>query len=215
MKGLVWKIALVTAVLAVGFLVILQAQRGMTQAMLQKADRGLRTAASTTGAADHDFECRIPIAASSVAPKADPFGDAGPSRDAASHLEEPNGTDAKNGPTVIAPVAAKEPEKPAATSTAPTDPKEAAASDPFSDGGDAKRSTPAVASKSAASNGPEVKQISGSSDANSKSPDAIRQLDPLPTPVALRCRTGDANEPESPARRCRRTRLSTARATPA
>ena len=36
MKGLAWKIALATAVLAVGFLVILQAQRGMNQALLQK-----------------------------------------------------------------------------------------------------------------------------------------------------------------------------------
>ena len=46
MKGLVWKIALVTAVLAVGFLVLLQAQRGMTQAMLKKTAEAQETAAT-------------------------------------------------------------------------------------------------------------------------------------------------------------------------
>jgi len=190
MKGLVWKIALVTAVLAVGFLVILQAQRGLTQAMLQRTAEG-QTVASTT-APPATTANTDPVAASSVAPKADPFGDAGPSRDAASHLEEPNGTDAKNGPTVIAPVAAKDPEKPAATSTAPTDPKETAASDPFSDGGESKHSAPAVATKSAAINGLEVKQTSGSSDASSKSPAAV---DPLPT---LSPPMPDAMGPKSP-----------------
>jgi uncharacterized repeat protein (TIGR01451 family) len=170
MKGLVWKIALVTAVLAVGFLVILQAQRGMTQAMLQKSTEG--QAATSTNAPPATTSASDPIAASSVAPKADPFGDAGPSGNA-SHLEEPKGDEAQSGPTVIAPVAAKEPEKPSVKRPATADSKQVAASDPFSDGGDAKRSTPAVASKSATSNGPEVKQISGST-----SPDPV---DPLPT----------------------------------
>jgi uncharacterized repeat protein (TIGR01451 family) len=167
MKGLVWKIALVTAVLAVGFLVILQAQRGMTQAMLQKTAEG-QTVASTT-APPATTASTDPVAASSVAPKADLFGDAGPSHNAASHLEEPNGTDAKNGPAVIAPVAAKEPDQPIVKQTAAADPKEAAASDPFSDGGDNKHAAP---------NGPEVKQTSGSTDASSKS---ATPVDPLPT----------------------------------
>ena len=61
MKGLAWKIALATAVLAVGFLVILQAQRGMTQAMLQKtadAQAANQPAAAPAGDAAVASNCR-------------------------------------------------------------------------------------------------------------------------------------------------------------
>jgi uncharacterized repeat protein (TIGR01451 family) len=174
MKGLVWKIALVTAVLAVGFLVLLQAQRGMSQALLKKTAEA--EAAASTDAPPAPTAASDPIAAASSAPKTDPFGDAGPVGNA-SRFDEPKANETKNGPTVVAPVAAKEPDKPSVKTAAAADPKEAAASDPFSDG-DAKHSTPAVASKTAASNGLEVKQTSGSSDANGKSPNPV---DPLPT----------------------------------
>ncbi|HEV7998434.1 MAG TPA: hypothetical protein VGP63_01060 [Planctomycetaceae bacterium] len=173
MKGLVWKIALVTAVLAVGFLVLLQAQRGMSQALLKKT-AGAEAAASTD-APPAPTATSDPGAAASSTSKADPFGDAGPGN--VSHFDEPKANETKNGPTVVAPVAAKEPDKSSVKTAAAADPKEAAAGDPFSDS-DAKHSTRAVASKSAASNGLEVKQTSGSSDANGKSPNPV---DPLPT----------------------------------
>ncbi len=94
MRGLAWKIALLTAVLAVGFLVILQAQRGMTQAMLQKEADAQAAAKSPTAAAAVSDE----VAASTSAPKADSFGDPTPTHDAAAAaLNGPNGDNSKTG----------------------------------------------------------------------------------------------------------------------
>jgi len=194
MKGLAWKIALLTAVLAVGFLVILQAQRGMTQAMLKKAaeDQAATAAKSPSAAAPGSDE----LAASTSAPKADPFGEATPTHDAAAAaLSGPNGNNSKTGndiktvpPLSDSEVAAKDslkpPEKgPAVANLKETAPKETATNDPFADGSDAKHPAPALQGKSAAANGVEVKQASASTDAGSKSPDPAENFSNQPTPM--------------------------------
>jgi uncharacterized repeat protein (TIGR01451 family) len=197
MRGLAWKIALLTAVLAVGFLVILQAQRGMTQALLQKEADAQAAAKSPTAAAPVSDE----VAASTSASKADSFGDPRPTHDAAAAaLNGPNGDNSKTGndiktvpPLSDSELAAKNspkpPEKgPAAVDSkeaAPKDtgPKEAAANDPFADSGDTRHSAPALDGKPAASNGVEVKQASASTDAGGKRPDQAESFSNQPTPM--------------------------------
>jgi uncharacterized repeat protein (TIGR01451 family) len=203
MRGLAWKIALLTAVLAVGFLVILQAQRGMTQAMLQKETDAQAAAKSPTAAAPVSDE----VAAATSAPKADSFGDPTPTHDAAAAaLSGPNGDTPKTGndiktvpPLSDSELAAKDSPKPFekgpaiadSKQTAPKDtgPKEAA-NDPFADSGDAKHSAPALEGKPAASNGLEVKQASASTDAGGKRPDQAENFSNKPMP--------DANGPKLP-----------------
>jgi uncharacterized repeat protein (TIGR01451 family) len=199
MRGLAWKIALLTAVLAVGFLVILQAQRGMTQAMLQKEADAQAAAKSPTAAAPASDE----VAASSSAPKADSFGDATPIRDAAAAaLSGPNGNNSKTGndiktvpPLSDSEVAAKDAPKPPDKGAAVANSKEAAlketaANDPFADGSDAKHSAPALEGKPAA--GLEVKQASASTDAGGKRPDQAENFSNQPIPIP------DANGPKLP-----------------
>src|SRR6202034_2701392 len=93
MKGLAWKIALMTAVLAVGFLVILQAQRGMTQATLQKSAQAPgETQASTTPAETAQSDPTQPsatpapdaVASTTSPPSTDPFGDPSSASDSSS-----------------------------------------------------------------------------------------------------------------------------------
>jgi uncharacterized repeat protein (TIGR01451 family) len=183
MKGLVWKIALVTAVLAVGFLVILQAQRGMNQAMQQKSDE--TQAAAQPGATQPSATQSLDaIAATPASPKGDPFGDATPTHDTAVIAPvEPKGHDSKAGdpgsetkpaPALSAPeVAAKESGKPAEKAMV-ADSREPSAGDPFADGADAKRAAPAgpaLEGKGATTNKAEVKQASATSDASSKPAD--------------------------------------------
>jgi uncharacterized repeat protein (TIGR01451 family) len=212
MRGLAWKIALLTAVLAVGFLVILQAQRGMTQAMLQKEADAQAAAKSPTAAAPVSDE----IAAATSAPKADSFGDPTPTHDAAAGaLSGPNGDAPKTGndiktvpPLSDSEVAAKGSSKPSekgpavtdSKETAPKDsgPKEAAANDPFADSGDAKHSAPALEGKPAGSNGVEVKQASASTDAGIKRPDQAENFSNQPTPMpnGTGPKLNDANAPK-------------------
>jgi uncharacterized repeat protein (TIGR01451 family) len=193
MKGLAWKIALMTAVLAVGFLVILQAQRGMTQAMLQKAAEA--EAASAPAGSPIPGAAPNEVAASTSAPAADPFSDAASTRDAAAAaLIEPKQHDSKTVLPVAATEAdtkdsAKPSEKPpAVTDTKDSGPKATgskeagAANDPFADSGDAKHSTPALESKTGASNGTEVKQASAT-DAGGKGAEPAEHSSPRPTPL--------------------------------
>ena len=184
MKGLAWKIALVTAVLAVGFLVILQAQRGMTQAMLQKSNAAQEIASTSPSA---ETPADAVAAASPSPPKEDPFGDAGSTRDAAAAaLNGSNARDSKSGSEIksdgdtktVAPlsdaeIAGKDSSKTAektadgsgSKGNAPKGPApKDTASDPFADNGDAKHQAPAIDSKAAATNGAEVKQASGSTE---------------------------------------------------
>jgi uncharacterized repeat protein (TIGR01451 family) len=174
MRGLVWKIALLTAVLAVGFLVILQAQRGMTQAMLQKAAAEGQAATTTTPASA--TAASEPVTASTSAPKADPFGDAPPTHES-SHTADSKTAESKVVPPlsaadILANDSAKPPEKPPAATAS----KDAAAgNDPFGDGADAKHPMAAADARSSPAPG-EVKQASGSTDVASKS------LDPTGSP---------------------------------
>ena len=65
MKSLAWKLATLAAVIGIGFLVLLQAQRGMNQAMLNKPAAG--QAAATTSTAPHD---EMPLEFPGPVPKA-------------------------------------------------------------------------------------------------------------------------------------------------
>jgi hypothetical protein len=161
MKGLAWKVALLTAVVAVGFLVMLQAQRGMNQAMSKKA---AEAQAATQPPTTPELGAST---AMTDAPKADPFGEA-----AANH-NSPGPNDAKVVPPLNTPeIAAKDAAKPPAGSPADEPKKTGAAIDPFADSNEAKNPVAADDAKNGPSPGRDIKQTSGSSDAGPKSPDA-------------------------------------------
>ncbi len=190
MKGLAWKIALATAVLAVGFLVILQAQRGMTQALLQKtADAQAANQPAAAPAADAAVASNA--VASDAAPKSDPFGDAASASDPSSvhHADGASGEAKNDAPKVVTPVTApevvdKDSGKSPAKPTASPDAKEStAANDPFADGGDVKHSAPATETKSAAPAGSEVKQASASTEALGKNSEPTDNSSPQAMPA--------------------------------
>ncbi len=190
MKGLAWKIALATAVLAVGFLVILQAQRGMNQALLQKSAEA-QAANQPAAAPAGDAAVASTAVANEAAPKSNPFGDAASASDPSSvhHGEVGSGDPKNNAPKVVPPVTApevvdKDSGKSPAKPTRSHDAKEStAANDPFADGGDVKHSAPATETKSAAPAGSEVKQASASTEALGKNSEPADNSSPQAMPA--------------------------------
>jgi uncharacterized repeat protein (TIGR01451 family) len=147
MKSLAWKLATLAAVIGIGFLVLLQAQRGMNQALLNKQAAGQVAAASPTLSNEPPAEkpaTRAETAPadsmSDVSPAGDPQFGSGPKPTPA--VETPK---ADPGSKVVqtADAAPSPAENPAVPSTA---------GDPFGDFNDAKR--PKTGSKAAAPSPP-------------------------------------------------------------
>jgi uncharacterized repeat protein (TIGR01451 family) len=206
MKGLAWKIALMTAVLAVGFLVILQAQRGMTQAMLQKSGDAQGTAQASATAPESAAPDVTPpsatpahdtVVSTTSPPSTDPFGDPASAGDSSSRVGVVKPT------PIAADVPAGDPAKSAEKPRVAADsPPATAANDPFAEGGDARHSAANSAAplptngKSAAAAASDVKQASASSDASSKGPDPTSGAPALPAPGADG-KPGDLRSPDS------------------
>jgi uncharacterized repeat protein (TIGR01451 family) len=183
MKGLAWKLALLTAVMAVGFLVMLQAQRGMNQALLKKSvEEQAAAGGAQPGPPTSESDA---IAAPAPPQKANPFSDSALGPDSKQDgvvktvVVEPTEVAVKDTPQDIP----KKPEQ-RPTSTTPKDP--AASSDPFADGGDAKHPVAAADNKPAAPPELAVKQASGSVDAGAKAPDSLPDLPAQQEPTADR-----------------------------
>jgi len=197
MKSLAWKLATVAAVVGVGFLVMLQAQRGMNRSLLSKSSDPQAAAATPDLATPADTK-----KPTDAAPP-DPF-DAAPA-----HTDSKVAGEPKALPTLAdeKPAPPKEPLKTADNSTPPN----AAggpvppANDPFADGGDAKPApTTGQPSKPTAVAQLPVKQASGtagenpldpksSADANSRTPATAGTPGPAGTEPPLL----DQNEPKA------------------
>lgn len=144
MKSLAWKLATLAAVIGIGFLVLLQAQRGMNQAMLNKPAAGQAAATGTTDPHDDmplEFPGPVPK------PKAGAeTAQAGPVANLPPQAEPQFGTEPKPTPAVEP---AKADHGPKVVQTADTAPSPAdnpsgpsTAGDPFGDINDAKHPSP-------------------------------------------------------------------------
>src|SRR5579863_162727 len=185
MKSLAWKLATLAAVVGIGFLVLLQAQRGMNQAMLSKQGESQ---------------------ASSVQPSADPQepappGDAPSSSDQpqlGTAAEPPSQVDPQNSDTkkvIRVPTLAsvpgrktdpdadqKLPRTAELTSASPTRAGSPAAADPFSESNDSKSSA-TTPGKTATTKG-DVKQAGAFSDETPSKPIAPNTKTSLGIPAA-------------------------------
>jgi len=144
MKSLAWKLATLAAVIGIGFLVLLQAQRGMNQAMLNKQAAG--QAAATGATAPHDdmpleFPGPVPKPkAGAEAAQAEPAANL-PSQAEPQFGSEPNPTSASQPPKADR---GSKVVQTADTAPSPTDNPSgpSTAGDPFGDFNDAKHPSP-------------------------------------------------------------------------
>jgi uncharacterized repeat protein (TIGR01451 family) len=191
MKSLAWKLATLAAVVGIGFLVLLQAQRGMNQALSNKQGEPQGVALGTPTPADPP-----PAAATKSTPdlaKADDVAQA------PAQLEPQAIGSPKPTPVDAKPDAGQKPLKMAEL---PTKLPDASGSpmtgDPFGDANDAKHPEPAAPSggpdKSAVAPG-DVKQTSATGDDNSPKPDLAPARTPTPNPPAAAPLTIPAGPP--------------------
>jgi uncharacterized repeat protein (TIGR01451 family) len=143
MKSLAWKLATLAAVIGIGFLVLLQAQRGMNQAMLNKQAAG--QAAATAPTTPHDD---MPLEFPGPAPKPKAGAEtaqADPIANPSSQGEPQFGSEPK--PTAVEPPKADRGSKVVQTADTTPSPAEtpsgpSTAGDPFGDFNDAKHPNP-------------------------------------------------------------------------
>ena len=193
MKSLAWKLATLAAVMGIGFLVLLQAQRGMNQALVSKqadsqtaapgpaASPGAEPALATKMAAEPSKPDAVSEAPPQSEPQSTPASKLEPAPATASTLPAPSNPKPDAGPKPI-----KTAEFPAGSAGSSGSPS---ANDPFGDFNDAKRPAPAGnSSKTAATSPPggkqagDVKQASASAEENTAKPD----------PAAAKTPTGNA-----------------------
>ncbi|HEX4072501.1 MAG TPA: hypothetical protein VHX68_15075, partial [Planctomycetaceae bacterium] len=97
MKGLAWKLATIAAVIGIGFLVLLQAQRGMNQALVSKQTDAQATPGQAAPAAPATTAAKNPPEQAKADAVADlPFQ---------SEPEPASGSKSAPGPTTAPPVA--------------------------------------------------------------------------------------------------------------
>ncbi len=143
MKSLAWKLATLAAVIGIGFLVLLQAQRGMNQAMLNKQAAG--QAAATTPTTPHDD---MPLEFPGPVPKPKAGAEtaqADPIANPPAQGDQQFGSEPK--PTAVEPPKADRGSKVVQTADTAPSPGEnpsgpSTASDPFGDFNDAKHPSP-------------------------------------------------------------------------
>jgi uncharacterized repeat protein (TIGR01451 family) len=185
MKSLAWKLATLAAVVGIGFLVLLQAQRGMNQALSNKQGDSQAVAqaaatatetqsvAATTTPADQGK----PDAALEAPSQSEPFSSAGSKPTPVTASGTPTPGDAK-------PDAGQKPLKTADASRSPT------TNDPFGEFNDAKRSDRTGGSNKSAAAPGEVKQAGASGEESSPKPDAVTKTPtenslPVPAPSTV------------------------------
>jgi uncharacterized repeat protein (TIGR01451 family) len=196
MKGLAWKLATIAAVIGIGFLVLLQAQRGMNQALVSKQTDAQATpgqaapaAPATTAAAKNPPEQAKPDAVADLPFQSEP--------EPASASKSAPGP----APAPAAKLAADTGSKSTKTAEIPTATENGgarqAANDPFSEFNDSKHPAPPADSKKSDAGAPldlkpssDIKQASASTeDKNSKPETPVPRF---PTPTATAAATGAA-----------------------
>lgn len=192
MKSLAWKLATLAAVIGIGFLVLLQAQRGMNQAFVNKqaGSQAALQGAATSSAAEPDSSTKNAAEQGKPDAVADVPSQSEPHPTAASSLT-PSPATASASPTPInpKPEAGQKPIKTAEFSAASPGGGSPSANDPFGDMNDAKRLAPAGDSnKTAAPPAPDIKQASDVKQASASGEENTAK----PDPAAAKTPTGNA-----------------------
>jgi uncharacterized repeat protein (TIGR01451 family) len=183
MKSLAWKLATLAAVIGIGFLVLLQAQRGMNQAFVNKqaGSQAALQGAATSPTSEPDSATKNAAEQGKPDAVADAPSQSEPRPTAASSLT-PSPATASASPTPINPnpYAGQKPNNTAEVSAAsPGGSGSPSANDPFGDMNDAKRLAPAGDSnKTAATPAPDVKQAGDVKQASASGEENTAKLDP-------------------------------------
>jgi uncharacterized repeat protein (TIGR01451 family) len=190
MKGLAWKLATIAAVIGIGFLVLLQAQRGMNQALVSKqtdAQGSPGPAPPAAAAATNPPEHAKPEAVADLPFQSEPEPASG-SKSASAPIPAPavppaakSTADAGSKPTKTAEIPAAA-EKGGSPSTA---------NDPFSEFSDSKHPAPATDSRKPDAGAPldlkpagDIKQTSASTEEKNSKPETPAPKSPTPTAAA-------------------------------
>ena len=202
MKGLAWKLATIAAVIGIGFLVLLQAQRGMNQALVSKQTDAQATpgqaapaAPATTAAAKNPPEQAKPDAVADLPFQSEP--------------ESASGSKSAPGPTPPPPaakIAADTGSKSTKTAEIPTATGNGgapqAANDPFSEFSDSKHPAPPANSKKPDAGAPldlkpggDIKQASASTEDKNSKPEAPAPRFPTPTATPGAAQAASPNTP--------------------
>ena len=191
MKGLAWKLATIAAVIGIGFLVLLQAQRGMNQALVSKQTDSQATpgpAAPPTTSAKNPPEHAKPDAVTDLPFQSEPEP-ASASKSAAIPTPSPSAPPAAKITADTGSKSAKTAEIPTAAEKGGS---QSAANDPFSEFNDSKHSAPPADSRKPDAGAPldlkpagDIKQASASIDDKNSKPQTPAPKTPTPAAPGL------------------------------